>query len=84
MRDLSVVVENLRLVQRARRRFMELWAVEQECIIPMLDRMAEDLQRAGAAATATNAGNVAVGDATGSADGPAAGLNPPAGADEES
>jgi hypothetical protein len=45
MRDLSVVVENLRLVQRARRRFMELWAVENDYINPVLDRMAEDLQR---------------------------------------
>ena len=75
MRDLSVVVENLRLVQRARRRFMELWAVEQECIIPMLDRMAEDLQR-GAAATTTPDGAATAGD-----DVPA-GLNPPAGPDE--
>lgn len=49
MRDLSLVVENLRLVQRARRRFMELWTVEKDYINPMLDRMAEDLR--GAAAT---------------------------------
>ena len=49
MRDLSVVVENLRLVHRARRRFMELWAVEKDYINPMLDRMAEDLQGAAAA-----------------------------------
>ncbi len=45
MRELSVVMENLRLVQRAQRRFMDLWAVEQQCIIPMLDRVAEDLRR---------------------------------------
>ncbi len=52
MRDLSVVVENLRLVQRARRRFMELWALERDYIEPMLDRMAEDLRRVTAAAAA--------------------------------
>ena len=44
MRDLSSVVENLRLVQRARKRFLELWSVEKDCIIPMLDRVADDLQ----------------------------------------
>ena len=44
MRDLSSVVENLRLVQRARKRFLELWNLEQDVIIPMLDRMADDLQ----------------------------------------
>ena len=44
MRDLSVVVENLRLVHRARRRFMELWAVEKDVINPVLDRVADDLQ----------------------------------------
>ncbi len=48
MRDLSVVVEKLRLVQRARRRFMELWTLEKDYIDPMLDRMEEDLQRAAA------------------------------------
>ncbi len=52
MRDLSVVVENLRLVQRARRRFMELWAVEKDYIEPILNRMAEDLRRVTAAAAA--------------------------------
>ena len=50
MRDLSVVVENLRLVQRARRRFMELWTVEKDYINPVLDRMADDLESAAAAA----------------------------------
>ena len=44
MRDLSSVVEGLRLVQRARKRFLELWALEKDVIIPMLDRMADDLQ----------------------------------------
>ena len=44
MRDLSSVVESLRRVQQARRRFLELWKLEQDVINPMLDRMAEDLQ----------------------------------------
>ena len=44
MRDLSSVVEDLRLVQRARRRFLELWNLEKDVINPMLDRMADDLQ----------------------------------------
>lgn len=56
MRDLGVVVESLRLVQRARRRFMELWTLEQDYIIPMLDRMAEDLQGVSAADDAGPAG----------------------------
>jgi hypothetical protein len=44
MRDLSSVVESLRRVQQARRRFLEMWKLEQDVINPMLDRMAEDLQ----------------------------------------
>ena len=44
MRDLSSVVEGLRLVQQARKRFLELWALEKDVIIPLLDRMADDLQ----------------------------------------
>jgi len=44
MRDLSSVVEDLRLVQRARKRFLELWSLEKDVINPMLDRMADDLQ----------------------------------------
>ena len=44
MRDLSSVVESLRRVQQARRRFLEMWKVEKDYINPMLDRMAEDLQ----------------------------------------
>lgn len=53
MRDLSVVMESLRLVQRARRRFMGLWALEKDVINPMLDRMADDLQQAPAAVDET-------------------------------
>ena len=44
MRDLSSVVEGLRLVQRARKRFLQLWSLEKDVINPMLDRMADDLQ----------------------------------------
>jgi hypothetical protein len=44
MHDLSSVVESLRRVQQARRRFLEMWKVEKDYINPMLDRMAEDLQ----------------------------------------
>ena len=46
MRDLSVVAENLRLVQRARRHFLELASVEQTVIYPMLDLMVDDIRRA--------------------------------------
>jgi hypothetical protein len=46
MREFSSVVENLRLVQRARRKFLEMWKVETDYINPMLDRMADDLQEA--------------------------------------
>lgn len=73
MRDLSVVMESLRLVQRARRRFMELWALEKDVINPMLDRMAEDLQQAPTAVDGTNDNTT----------GAPAGLNPPAAGDEE-
>jgi hypothetical protein len=52
MRDLSSVVESLRRVQQARRRFLEMWKLEQDVINPMLDRMAEDLQAIMAAPSA--------------------------------
>ena len=85
MRDLSVVVESLRLVQRARRRFMELSALERDCINPMLDRMADDLQQASAATAAGSAtrdeGDGPAGSGT-AGQGSEAGLNPPAGPDE--
>jgi hypothetical protein len=61
-------MEQLRLVQRARRRFVELGRVEQDIINPMLDRMADDLQGVATSAgpkdddddgqTATAAGDV--------------------------
>ncbi len=46
MRDLSIVMENLRAVREARRKFLRMWRVERDVINPMLDRMAEDLQDA--------------------------------------
>lgn len=76
MRDLSVVMESLRLVQRARRRFTELWALEKDVINPMLDRMADDLQQAPAAVDETP-------HTTHDTTGAPAGLNPPAAGDEE-
>jgi hypothetical protein len=54
MRDLSSVVESLRRVQQARRRFLEMWKLEQDVINPMLDRMAEDLQAIMAAPAAAD------------------------------
>ncbi len=48
MREISEVVETLRRVQQARKRFMELWSLETDYINPMLDRMADDLQEVAA------------------------------------
>ena len=46
MRDLSVVAENLRLVQRARRQFLDFASVEHDVIYPVLDMMVDDIRRA--------------------------------------
>jgi hypothetical protein len=43
MRDLNTVVDQLRKVQQASRRFAELSTVEHAFINPMLDRVAEDV-----------------------------------------
>jgi len=43
VRDLSAIAEQLRTVQKARRRFLHLWAVESAMIHPGLDRVAQDL-----------------------------------------
>ena len=43
MRELSGIADKLRLVQQAKRRFIELWAVEDSYVNPMLDRMADEL-----------------------------------------
>jgi hypothetical protein len=47
MRDLSGVVGQLRNVREAERKFLELWAVEQEVIVPGLDRVAADIELVG-------------------------------------
>ncbi|HEY2587607.1 MAG TPA: hypothetical protein VGI81_17810 [Tepidisphaeraceae bacterium] len=47
MRDLSAVAEQLRAVRAAEQRFLRLWAmeaVEQAILLPVLDRVADDLQ----------------------------------------
>ena len=46
MDDLSAVVERLRTVRQAQRRFLQLWAVEQAVIAPGLDRVAADIESA--------------------------------------
>ena len=46
VRDMSEVAERLRLVRRASRRFLRLWAVDQAMVEPLLDRLADDLASA--------------------------------------
>ena len=46
MDDLSGVVERLRAVRKAERKFLELWAVEEAVIVPGLDRVAADIESA--------------------------------------
>jgi len=46
MDDLSGVVERLRAVRVAERKFFQLWAVEQAVIVPGLDRVAADIESA--------------------------------------
>jgi hypothetical protein len=46
MDDLSGVVERLRAVREAERKFLKLWAVEQAVIVPGLDRVAADIEAA--------------------------------------
>ncbi|MGA8709533.1 MAG: hypothetical protein WB646_21395 [Steroidobacteraceae bacterium] len=43
MRDISAVVEKLQAVRLAQRNFLGLWALEQEIILPALDRVAADM-----------------------------------------
>ena len=45
--DLAGVAERLRAVKAAQRRFLRLWGIEQAMINPLLDRVADDVQRAG-------------------------------------
>ena len=46
MDDLSGVLERLRSVRTAERKFLQLWAVEQAVIAPGLDRVAADIESA--------------------------------------
>lgn len=43
MNELAGVLDRLREVRAAERRFLGLWAVEQEVILPGLDRVAADM-----------------------------------------
>ena len=52
VRDMAAVAEQLRLVRAARRKFLRLWAIEQEMVGPLLDRVAADLGATDASATA--------------------------------
>jgi len=49
VRNISAVVEQLRAVRLAQRKFLGLWALEREIIFPALDRVAADMN-AGASA----------------------------------
>ena len=46
MREMAEVAERLRLVRRASRRFLRLWAVDRAMVEPLLDRLAADLASA--------------------------------------
>ena len=43
MGDLAAVAERLRLVRRARRKFLRLWAIDQALVEPLLDRVQADI-----------------------------------------
>ena len=43
MGDMAAVAERLRMVRAARRRFLRMWAIDQELVTPLLDRLAADL-----------------------------------------
>ena len=43
MRDLAELAERLRLVRRARRKFLKLWAIERALVEPGVERLAADL-----------------------------------------
>jgi hypothetical protein len=54
MEDLSGVLERLRCVREAQRKFLKLWAVEQAVILPGLDRVAADIESAAAGSNSWN------------------------------
>lgn len=43
MREMAEVAERLRLVRKASRRFLRLWAVEKAMVEPLVERLADDL-----------------------------------------
>ena len=43
MGDIAMVAERLRLVRKARRKFLRMWEIEQKLIDPLVERLAEDL-----------------------------------------
>jgi hypothetical protein len=45
---MAEVAEQLRLVRRASRRFLRLWTIDQAMVEPLVDRLADDLERSGA------------------------------------
>ena len=41
--DIATVVERLRMVRQARRKFLKMWAIDRSLVDPLVDRLAEDL-----------------------------------------
>jgi hypothetical protein len=39
VRDMAAVAERLRMVRRARRKFLRLWTIERAMVDPLLDRL---------------------------------------------
>lgn len=40
---MAAVAERLRLVRRARKKFLRMWAIDQALVDPLLERVAHDL-----------------------------------------
>ena len=49
MGDIAAVAERLRLVRRARRKFLRLWEIDRSLIDPLVDHLAADLHGSPAA-----------------------------------
>jgi hypothetical protein len=54
VRDMASVAERLRLVRRARKKFLRLWAIDQALVEPLLERVAQDLAAVEAEAINSN------------------------------
>ena len=39
MRDMAAIAERLRLVRRARRKFLQLWAIDRAMVDPLIDQL---------------------------------------------